>query len=186
MYLSTPPWDIGRPQPVFVRLADEGDISGSVLDAGCGTGEHALMLAARGLQVTGVDAAPRAIDAAAAKATERGLSPRFLLWDALKLADLGEQFDTVIDSGLFHVFDDERRAQYVDQLGAVVRPGGRYLMCCFSDRQPGDWGPRRVTQAEIRDSFAQGWSISSISAETFDINMDPGTALAWLTKMTRV
>lgn len=186
MYLSTPPWDIGRPQPVFVRLADEGDISGSVLDAGCGTGEHALMLAARGLEVTGVDAAPRAIDAATAKATERGLSPRFLLWDALKLSDLGEQFDTVIDSGLFHVFDDERRAQYVDQLRAVVYPGGRYLMCCFSDRQPGDWGPRRVTQAEIRNSFAQGWSISSITAETFDINLDPPTALAWLTKMTRV
>ena len=186
MYLSTPPWDIGRPQPVFVRLAEEGEISGSVLDAGCGTGEHALMLAARGLDVTGVDAAPRAIHAATAKATERGLSARFLLWDALKLGDLRERFDTVIDSGLFHVFDDERRAQYVDQLSAVVRPGGRYLMCCFSDRQPGDWGPRRVTQAEIRDSFAQGWSISSITAETFDINMDPPTALAWLTKMTRV
>jgi hypothetical protein len=36
---STPaPWDIGRPQPAFVRLADRGLLSGRVLDAGCGTG----------------------------------------------------------------------------------------------------------------------------------------------------
>ena len=185
MYLTTPPWDIGRPQPAFIRLADEGEIQGRVLDAGCGTGEHVIMLAARGFEATGVDAAPRAIDAALAKARERGLSPRFLLWDALRLAELDEQFDTVIDSGLFHVFDDERRTQFVDGLSAAVRPGGRYLMCCFSDLQPGDWGPRRVSQQEIRDAFAKGWNIDSITAEEFTVNLDPPRAAAWLTKMTR-
>ena len=186
MYLATPPWDIGRPQPAFVRLAHEGAIRGRVLDAGCGTGEHVLMLAAQGFEVTGVDAAPRAIDAARAKAAERGLVARFLVWDALRLADLGEQFDTVIDSGLFHVFDDERRVLYVDALRAAVRPGGGYLMCCFSDRQPGDWGPRRVHQDEIRAAFAQGWSMGSISAEVFQTNLDPPEAQAWLVRMTRV
>ncbi len=185
MYLATPPWDIGRPQPVFVRLAEEGEIEGRVLDAGCGTGEHVLMLAARGLESTGVDAAPRAIEVARAKATERGLPARFLVWDVLRLADLGEQFDTVIDSGLFHVLDDRRRDQYVDALRAVVRPGGRYLMCCFSDRQPGEWGPRRVSQDEIRGAFAEGWNLSSIVAEEFETNLNPPTVAAWLTRMTR-
>ena len=185
MYLATPPWDIGRPQPVFVRLADEGAIKGRVLDAGCGTGEHAIMLAARGLDVTGVDAAPRAIEAAQTKAVGRGLGARFLVWDALRLGELGEQFDTVIDSGLFHVFDDERRLLYVDSLRAVIHPGGRYFMCCFSDRQPGDWGPRRVTQDEIRTAFADGWKVDSITAERFEINVDPPEAHAWLARMRR-
>ncbi len=38
-YQHTPPWDIGRPQKTFVQAA--GEISGSLLDVGCGTGEHA-------------------------------------------------------------------------------------------------------------------------------------------------
>lgn len=42
------PWDIGRPQQAFVRLADEGRLTGRLLDAGCGTGEHALLAVSRG------------------------------------------------------------------------------------------------------------------------------------------
>ncbi len=50
-YVGIPPWDIGRPQKEFIRLAEEGEISGKVLDAGCGMGEHALYLAGLGLDV---------------------------------------------------------------------------------------------------------------------------------------
>jgi SAM-dependent methyltransferase len=185
MYAGTPPWDIGRPQPVFARLAETGAITGRVLDAGCGTGEHVLMAAAAGLDATGIDAAPSAIAAASRKATDRGLSARFLVWDAMRLAELGEQFDTVLDSGLFHVFSDENRERYVDALRAVVRPGGTYLMCCFSDRQPGDWGPRRVRQDEVRAAFGDGWRIESIEAAEFEINLNPSVALAWLSTITR-
>jgi SAM-dependent methyltransferase len=185
MYAGTPPWDIGRPQAVFLRLAEAGAIRGRVLDAGCGTGEHVLMVAERGLHATGVDAAPSAIAAAQRKAADRGLAARFLVWDALRLADLGEQFDTVLDSGLFHVFDDERRAGYVEALAAVVRLGGRYLMCCFSDRQPGEWGPRRVRQDEIRAAFGAGWDVESIEAAEFDTNLNPPFAQAWLATITR-
>jgi hypothetical protein len=44
---TSPPWDIGRPQPTFVRLADQGHLPGCLLDAGCGTGENALLAASR-------------------------------------------------------------------------------------------------------------------------------------------
>jgi SAM-dependent methyltransferase len=184
-YLGTPPWDIGSPQPVFSALLEEGEIRGQVLDAGCGTGEHALMVAARGLDATGIDASPRAIELAKGKATDRGLPVRFLVADALALSDLGQQFDTVLDSGLFHVFDDEPRARYVSSLAGVVRPGGRVLLECFSDRQPGDWGPRRVRQEELRDAFSRGWIVESIDPVQFRTNLGPPTAEAWLARITR-
>jgi len=185
-YEGTPPWEIGRPQPAFVALAQAGAITGRVLDAGCGTGEHALLAAALGLEATGVDAAPTAIARAEAKAKERGLEARFLVADVLDLERLGEAFDTVLDSGLFHVFEDDDRARYVENLAAAVRPGGRYCMLCFSEHQPGDWGPRRVTQAEIRASFATGWRVDAIEAQRLEVTIDPGSVAAWLAVLTRV
>jgi SAM-dependent methyltransferase len=173
LYTGTPPWDIGRPQPAFVALAQTGAIRGRVLDAGCGTGEHALMAAELGLEVTGIDMATAAIEAARRKARDRCLRARFLIWDAFELAALDEQFDTVLDSGLFHVFHDDDRPRFVDNLRTVISAGGRYFMLCFSDLQPGGWGPRRVTQSEIRTSFSDGWRVDSIEPATFDITVDP-------------
>ena len=140
---GTAPWDIGRPQPTFDHLGATGNLVGRVLDAGCGTGEHALMAASLGCEAVGVDLSARAIDLARHKATDRGVPARFVVADALRLVDLGEVFDTVLDCGLFHVFDDDERARYVGSLTEVVPAGGRLHMLCFSDRQPGDWGPRR-------------------------------------------
>jgi cyclopropane fatty-acyl-phospholipid synthase-like methyltransferase len=176
---GTPAWDIGRPQPAFGRLATTGQLVGRVLDVGCGTGEHALMAASLGYDATGVDMSTRAIELAETKASERGVEARFVVADALRLIDLGEQFDTVLDCGLFHVLDDDERGRYVASLAAVVPPGGRYHMLCFSDRQPGDWGPRRVTQDEIQVAFSAGWHIESIESAVIDITWDPAGALAW-------
>jgi cyclopropane fatty-acyl-phospholipid synthase-like methyltransferase len=185
-YSATPPWDIGRPQPALLLLAESGAIRGRVLDVGCGTGEHALMAAGLGLDATGVDSAPTAIALAEAKAKERGLAARLLVGNVLELSALGRQFDTVIDSGLFHVLSDDDRRLFVDNLRAVIPPGGRYFMLCFSDLQPGNMGPRRISQDEIRASFQDGWRIDSIEAATFEIRISDNGALAWLASITRV
>jgi cyclopropane fatty-acyl-phospholipid synthase-like methyltransferase len=185
LYAGTPPWDIGRPQPAFLELAQAGAIRGRVLDVGCGTGEHALMGARLGLEATGIDSAPSAIAIAKAKAQDRGLSARFLVWNALQLDELGEEFDTVIDSGLFHVFEDEDRARFVDSLREVIPTGGRYYMLCFSEGEPGEFGPRRVTQEEIRASFGDGWQVDSIDAARMDVTFSPQGVFAWRAMITR-
>jgi SAM-dependent methyltransferase len=187
VYTGTPPWDTGRPQPVFVALADAGDITGRVLDVGCGTGEHALLAAAHGATVTGVDLAPRAIEAARAKAADRGLAVRFEVGDALHLERLGKRFDVVLDSGVFHVVDDADRPRYVASLAAVVRPGGRYHLLCFSERTPGDWGPRRVTEQELRASFADGWAVERIEPAMFELaeGSPLGPVDAWFATIAR-
>ena len=184
-----PAWDIGRPQPVFVRLAERGLLAGRVLDSGCGTGENTLLAATHGADATGVDLSGRAIERARAKAAERGLAARFETGDVLRLGDLGLAFDTVVDCGVFHVFDDEARVRYVASLGSVLRPGGRCYLMCFSDRQPGDFGPRRVSQDELRAAFAGGWDIASIEAEAFEINpaaFGVTSARAWLADIERL
>jgi cyclopropane fatty-acyl-phospholipid synthase-like methyltransferase len=143
------------------------------------------MAAAMGLDATGVDVASTAIEIAEGKAQERGLSARFLVCDALQLTSLNEQFDTVLDCGLFHILKDDDRPRFADSLRAVMEPSGRYFMMCVSDRQPGDWGPRRVTQDEIRASFKAGWTVDSIEPGKFDLVTDNDGALMWLATITR-
>jgi SAM-dependent methyltransferase len=184
---APPPWDIGRPQPAFVELSDAGLVNGQVLDVGCGTGEHALLAASRGLAATGVDAAPTAIALARRKATERGLTARFVVADALALAELDERFDTVLDCGLFHVFDDDQRQRYVASLHAATRPGGRYLMLGFSDLAPGTTGPRRLTRGEITACFARGWRVDQLTRSALHIRRGGSESMpAWLAVLTRI
>ena len=180
-----PPWDIGRPQPAFVRLAAQGAIVGPVLDAGCGTGENALHFAGLGFEVTGLDAAPTAIAAARAKAAQRGLAVEFIVCDALALGQVGRTFATIIDCGLFHVFGHADRATYVAGLAAAVEGGGRVHILCFSDRQPGIWGPRRVTETELRAAFTGGWRVEAIEPERFETNHDGPPVEAWLATFAR-
>jgi SAM-dependent methyltransferase len=183
---GAPPWDIGRPQGAFVALADSGWLSGHVLDVGCGTGEHALMAAARGFEATGIDASPAAIRLARDKARRHGLEIRFEVGDARDLASTGVHVDRVLDCGLFHVFDDADRARYVASMAGAVVPGGQVAVLCFSDRQPGEWGPRRIRQEELREAFAEGWRVDSIEERTLEITIDTEGAKAWLGVFTRV
>jgi SAM-dependent methyltransferase len=182
------PWDIGRPQPAFLRLAGSGVFHGALLDAGCGTGEHTILAARHGASALGVDISPRAIQMARHKAAERGVAPRFHVLDALQLDSLGETFDAVLDSGLCHVFDDAARARYVAAVHAVLRPGGHLHLMCFSDHQPGDWGPHRFSEHEIQAAFGSGWRIESLARDRFDINpgLDTPTAEAWLADVVRL
>ena len=169
-YTGQAPWDIGRPQEAFLDVADQ--ITGSILDVGCGTGENALFFASRGHKVTGIDFLEEPIARAKRKAAERGLSATFIVMDALALKGFPEVFDSVIDSGLFHVFSDEDRRRYVEGLATVLKPGGRLFLLCFSDEEPGTQGPRRVSKKELHDAFAQGWGVESIQPSRFEVRPD--------------
>lgn len=169
-YAGQAPWDIDGPQKTLVDVADQ--ITSSILDAGCGTGENALFFASRGHKVTGVDFLAGPIYQAKQKAVARGLKATFLVMDALELKALPEVFDVVIDSGLFHVFGDEDRKRYVDGLASVLKPGGRLFLICFSDDEPGTQGPRRVSRQEIEAAFADGWTVESIEPTRFEVRSD--------------
>ena len=167
-------------------------ITGSVLDAGCGTGENALFFASRGQKVTGIDFLAEPITRAKKKSAERGVTATFLVMDALALKDLPEVFDSMIDSGLFHVFSDDDRRRYVEGLATVLKPAGRLFLLCFSDDEPGTQGPRRVSRKEIDDAFAEGWRVESVEPSRFEVRPDlkdtsfsEGGPKAWFVVVTK-
>jgi SAM-dependent methyltransferase len=143
-----------------------------------------MLFASRGHRVLGVDFAPRAIEKARAKAAERHSTAEFIVADAITLQSLGKTFDVALDSGLFHVFSDRERVEYVRALGGVLRPGGRYYMLCFSEREP-DWGgPRRIRKDEIMECFSSGWKVESIRPSRFESFDDGGGAEAWFCEIS--
>jgi cyclopropane fatty-acyl-phospholipid synthase-like methyltransferase len=135
--------------------------------------------------VWGIDFAPTAIQKAQEKAAQHHLTTTFRVLNMLELHTLGRTFDTVIDSGLFHALSDEERPLFVDNLAAVMDRGGTYFMLCFSDLEPGDYGPRRVTQAEIKESFQDEWCINYIRPATFEARLRPNGVHAWLSSISK-
>ncbi len=178
------PWDIDKPQPAVVRLASDGAFTGSILDVGCGTGENALHLAALGLQVLGVDVAETALEIARRKAVDRGVNAEFMVADALQLAVLRRRFQTILDCGLFHTFDQDERTSYVASLASVTEPDGSLYMLCFRDG-PGA-GPHPVSEREIRAAFGpSGWEIVSVQPDRLETRIHGDSAPAWCARIKR-
>ncbi|MFH1035910.1 MAG: class I SAM-dependent methyltransferase [Pseudomonadota bacterium] len=163
---SNPPWDIDKPQSAFVAVADQ--VVSPVLDAGCGTGGPSLFFAARGEQVTGIDFVEEAIRRARAKADERGLTVEFLVKDAMTLGDWDRRFASVIDSGLFHVYDGDERQRYVQGLARVLKRGGRLFLLSFNDDP--EWPGGGVSRRELYEAFADGWEIESLELVGGEVN----------------
>ena len=184
-YQGTPPWDIGRPQKEFIDLVERGEINGPVLDIGCGSGDNALFFAQAGFEAWGIDSSPLAIRKAQQKGAQRGLAVYFQVLNALELATLNRTFDTVTDSGLFHTLSDADRPLFVKSLHAVLSHNGTYFMLCFSDKEPADYGPRRITEKEIRETFSKGWRVNYIRPATFESNNRAKGPRAWLSSISR-
>jgi SAM-dependent methyltransferase len=181
------PWDIGGPQPAFVRLASEGKLAGDVLDAGCGSGENALYVASLGFSVVGFDVAETALAMAREKARERGVDAEFVVADALQLERLGRRFETVLDCGLFHTFTPAKQAQYASSLASATAAGGTVYVLCFSDEGT-DQGPHPVSKAQLQEAFTSGngWQLVCIESERVRTRYhDESGAPAWLATISR-
>jgi SAM-dependent methyltransferase len=195
------PWDIGRPQPAIVRLASKGGFAGRVLDAGCGTGEHSLLIASLGLPVLGpvlgLDVAETALatarekaarmKAAQKKTNDGGIEVEFAAADALHLERLGRRFETVLDCGLFHTFDGDERPRYVASLTSVTERDGTLYILCFSDQGP-DTGPHPVSQETLKAAFSpvNGWNVVAIEPDRIQTRFHHDGAPAWFATIKRI
>ena len=130
------PWDTNQTPPEVVEaIAGPSPLQpGVALDIGCGTGTNAVYLAQHGWQAVGVDFVPLAIQRARARAARAGVDARFVQGDVLDLPRLpvGGPFDFALDIGCFHNLGAEAQARYAENLAALLRPGGTYMLYTFA------------------------------------------------------
>ena len=182
-YEGEAPWDTGRPQPWVLALIEQTAFRSPLLDLGCGTGENAIEIAKSGCTVVGVDFVPRRSRSPRKSRRRAGVEGvRFEVGDALDL-DLSQRFATVVDAAVFHVFSDEDRPRYAASAARMLVEGGLLHVLVFTENLDGG-GPRRVTQAEIRDTFvAPDWSVESIDAAQYET--PGGLKDAWHARIRR-
>ena len=184
VYRDTPPWDIGAAQPDLIALLDDHPPAGPVLDVGCGSGDLVIELARRGLQVLGVDVVEAAI--AQARARAQALPPEvaerldFQVGDALRPTLLQRRFGAVVDSGFFHLFDQDARDRFADELADTLLPGGRFYLLAFATEFPIPNTPLKVTEDELRARFTadRGWRILTLRSAQFQSRMAPVPSIA--------
>ena len=165
VYQDVAPWDIGDAQPALLQLLDEYPPAEPVLDVGCGSGDLAIALARRGLEVVGVDFVEAAVEEARARAAalppEARRRLRFEVGDALRPSRRGEPVGAVVDSGFLHLFDHDVRDRFAAELAATLPPGGRYYLLAFAVTFPVEHVPLQVDADELAARFAaeRGWRI---------------------------
>ncbi len=156
------PWDIRAPQPTLIEIERSGQIQSEVLDIGCGPGDNALFLANQGYRVLGLDGAPTAIEQARNR-VEPGQDVEFAVADATELAGYEGRFSTVVDSALYHCLTEDQEPDYFAAIHRATVPGATLHLMCFSDAVPESFpGPRKSSEAHLRESLAAHWNITSI------------------------
>jgi SAM-dependent methyltransferase len=188
-YKGSPPWDTGAPQPEIVKLVEDGEIpKGRVLDIGCGLGYNSIFLAKKGFSVTCLDIAHVAVKKGRVNAAKQKVKVDFRVGDALALDEYFEKeyCNSVIDSGLFHTLSDEKRPVFARQIWRVLVEGGKYFVLCFSDKEPGDEGPRRVSKKEIEETFAGMFRIDYIREGFFATRSRGKGPKAYVASMTKI
>ena len=187
-YRGTPPWDIGRHQPAFEPLADAGEIARAGARRRLRHRRERPVPGGAGLRGVGVDAvrggrrgrAPQGRRARPARPSSSSTTPS-------PSSGLGRRFATVIDSGLFHTFDDDERERFATSLARPLEPGGRYFVLCFSEREKRGRrpAPRDAGGAAARPSTGRRSACSSIEAAEMATNLEDSAAQAWLARVER-
>lgn len=158
-----PPWDSDEPSKHLTELVESGELKpSSALDICCGKGTEAIYLAEKGFAVSGIDLSSEAIKLAKEKAESAEVSVGFEVGDVLQMPFKNDTFEFVNDKGCFHVFGPDERDEFAVEVSRAMKDDGKYMLRCFSDKQPGSYGPYRISREIITNTFSPLFEIDEI------------------------
>lgn len=145
-------------------LAESGPLR--ILNAGCGSGELSLLLAAAGHTVVGIDPGSEYIDVARTNAAAAGVSGCAFEVCSIEEYPSTQRFDCVVATDVLEHIEDDRRA--IRRLAELVRPGGRIVLTVpagqwlfgFHDEALGHF--RRYSRGSLRQLAAEVLTVQRI------------------------
>src|SRR5262245_61886872 len=152
-------WAQGRYELIALQLLPAADVTidiadptdgETVVDVGCGTGNAALLAAARGASAIGVDPAQRLLEVAATAADDRGLDAEFVLGEAASMPVSDAEADAVVSVfGVIFAPDPPKAAA---EIVRITKPAGRLVLTAWIPGGPISDAVRLVRQtvSEIR------------------------------------
>lgn len=154
------PWEKGKPHPALVDfLAENGPIGGEIFVPGCGSGHDVRALSTPENHVLGIDLAPSAIEKASA--FPKVGNEEYRLADLFALpAEWNDRFDVVFEHTCYCAIDPALRADYLEAITRLLKPGGRFIAIFFLNPDNDDEGPPfPVSVEELEERFNHPFAI---------------------------
>ena len=147
--------------------------NGIFLDLGTGPGTQAMELAKKGFDVIGSDISGTVIERNKIMYENQYHNIKFVV-DNILYSDFKENyFDYIFDRGRFHVFSEEDRPKYYNQIKRILKQKGILFLKCFSIDEPMKDGPYRFSQNDIHNIFSKNFQINVIKKTVYQGTLDP-------------
>ena len=177
------PWDKGYASPPLIEFLKLQSISGRVLVPGCGAGHDVRALAAEGIEVVGLDIAPRGINKAETFPVSYG--ERYELGDFLNLGKQYHQaFDWIVEHTCLCAIDPSEREAYARSVVQALKPDGKYLAIFFrevSDYQ-GNGPPHPISREQSDILFGNSFELikSFVPQQTYPSRVIGAEEVCWM------
>ena len=156
---------------------------GMVLDAGCGTGRHAVWLAQQGWTVIGVDGVEKPLREARARAEAAGVADRttFISDDVARLVTVptNPPYDLIVDIGCYHGLRPDQRAFFASWVTHNTRKDADVVIHAVEPRS--GIGPKGIDEATLGTTFGPSWSITTTPSTTTGGGPLRHAAFRWFT-----
>ncbi|HYK05470.1 MAG TPA: class I SAM-dependent methyltransferase [Thermoanaerobaculia bacterium] len=150
------PWHRDTPPDILAEAVAARNGRGRALDVGCGAGVYTTWLAEQGMEATGLDLFPEALEMARARAAAKNVNVTFVAGDLFAFVP-DRPFELVFDSGCLHSLVGGNVREYKRKLLTWLAVEGDYVLGHWGKRHPLDWrpiGPKRRSQAAVEAMFA--------------------------------